>query len=138
MLKAVLDTNILLSALIWRGAPYHCLLSAQAGFFELIISEEILTELSRVLVKKFKIEKPKVEEFITLVRSTGRLVSIAESIRVIADDPSDDKVIETAVSAHADFIVTGDQHLLKLKKYQNFRIIKAAEFLQEILKLKTY
>lgn len=134
MVKAVLDTNILVSALIWKGAPYRCLISAQAGFFELIISEEILDELSRVLAKKFKIETEKVAKFIALVRKTGRVVKAVDSIRLIADDPSDNKVIEAAAAADADFIVSGDHHLLRLNKYQNIRIVKAVVFLNTIFK----
>ena len=133
MAKAVLDTNILVSALIWRGAPYHCLLSAQAGFFELIISEPILDELSSVLAGKFRIEDEQVKEFISLVKRTGHLVRIVDRIRLVADDPSDDKVVEAAAAAKADFIVTGDHHLLKLGKYKNVRIIKAAAFLHMML-----
>jgi len=91
-----------------------------------------------VLIRKFKIENEKVEEFVALVRRTGNLVTAAGSIRLISDDPSDDQVVATAVSAQADLIITGDHHLLRIKKYQNIRIIKAAEFLKTYLEFQKF
>jgi predicted nucleic acid-binding protein len=61
-LKAVLDTNVLVSALFWRGIPYRCLLAAEADLYELVISDEIVDELAKVLVEKLRLTKGEAEE----------------------------------------------------------------------------
>lgn len=68
MIKAVLDTNILVSALFWRGAPYRCLISAEAGLYELILSEPILEELNQVLRRKFQLPAPEAQKSLLIIK----------------------------------------------------------------------
>lgn len=70
-MKAVMDTNVLISALFWRGAPYRCLLAAEAGLYELVISDEIVDELKGVLSEKFRLSKPEIEESVGAIRKIG-------------------------------------------------------------------
>ncbi|MBI5855728.1 MAG: putative toxin-antitoxin system toxin component, PIN family [Nitrospirae bacterium] len=109
-MKAVFDTNILISAVLWRGASYRCLLAAQAGLVELSLSEPILAEFRRVLTGKFRLAAEQVEETLLTVREMATLVQIGGLLRVVADDAEDDKFIETAQVAGAEYLVSGDHH----------------------------
>ena len=128
-MKAVFDTNILVSATLWRGSPYRCLLAAQAGLVELFVSPSILSEFTRVLQVKFHLSPGQVAEAQAVVEGAATLVEIAGTLRVVPDDPEDDKFIETAQIARADYVVTGDHHLLKLGLQGNPQIVNARAFL---------
>ena len=120
-MKAVMDTNVLVSALFWRGAPFRCLLAAKAGLYDLVFSEEILVELKRVLVEKFRLSNDEAEESLSFIRELGQAVKVTEKLRAVAKDPDDDKFLEAAVSAGAEIVVTGDRHLLELHQSRTFR-----------------
>lgn len=113
-MKVVLDTNILVSGLLWRGAPYRCLLAVRAGLADLVISRPILDELRRVLVTKFHHTAEEAEEAVTFVRESATMVEVPGQLRVVRDDAEDDKFIETAQVAGANYVVSGDRHLLAL------------------------
>ncbi len=134
MVKAVLDTNVLVSALFWRGTPYRCLLVAEAGLYELVISDEILDELEKVLAKKFRLSKGEVEEAVGVIQKIGQRVEISKRVQVVKYDPDDDKFLEAAIAAAAEIIVSGDQHLLQLHQYEGIQILKASDFLKQVLK----
>lgn len=95
-MRVVLDTNILVSALLWRGAPYRCLLAVQAGLADLVISPPILEELRTVLVTKFRHTARDADEAIGLIQAAADVVEISGQLRVVPDDPDDDKFVETA------------------------------------------
>ncbi|MGH7182241.1 MAG: PIN domain-containing protein [Nitrospiraceae bacterium] len=82
-MKAVFDTNILVSATLWRGSPYRCLLAAQAGLVELFVSQPILAEFTRVLQEKFHLSAWQVAEALAVVGGTASLVEIAGTLRVV-------------------------------------------------------
>ena len=124
-MKVVFDTNILVSAMLWRGTPYRCLLAIRAGFAELILSPPILEEFRGVLSKKFAITQEDVEDNIAVVRESSTLIDIPGILHVIMDDPDDDKFIETALVAGAPVVVSGDKHLLRLGDYAGVKVISA-------------
>lgn len=128
-MRVVFDTNILISASLWRGAPYRSLLAAQAGLVELVLSPPILTELNRVLLEKFQFTQPEAQELIALAKSCAIIVEISGTLRVVPDDHDDDKFIETAQVAGAQCIVSGDTHLLKIGSYERISIVTARTFL---------
>jgi uncharacterized protein len=131
--RIVLDTNVVLSALLWRGTPYRLLgLIRQQSAIELFTSAALLQELDEVL------SRPVATARLALVGRSARdlLVDYAEiaevvvptvTPRVIIADPDDDEVIAAAVTAGADLIVSGDRHLLALGVYQGIRIVAPAE-----------
>ncbi len=131
-MRVVLDTNILVSALLWRGAPYRCLLAIQAGLADLILPPPILDELRTVLVAKFRHSPAEADEAIGLIRGAARVVEITGGLRVVPDDPDDDKFIETAQVGDADLIVSGDRHLLGLGPVAGVRVATAREFLDQL------
>ena len=128
-MKAVFDTNILISAIFWRGSPYRCLLAAQAGLVDLYLSPPILAEFERVLHAKFHLPTEQIDEARAIVRGAARVVEIAGTVHVVSDDPSDDKFVETAQIAGADYLVSGDHHLLTCSSTGDVRVVTARVFL---------
>jgi putative PIN family toxin of toxin-antitoxin system len=131
-MRVVLDTNILVSALLWRGAPYRCLLAVQAGLADLVISPPILEELRTVLVTKFRHTARDADEAIGLIQTAADVVEISGQLRVVPDDPDDDKFVETAQAGRAERIVSGDRHLLALGSAAGVPVITAREFLDQL------
>lgn len=112
-MRVVLDTNILVSALLWRGTPYRCLLAVQAGLADLVISPPILEELRGVLLAKFHFTASDADEAVALIRAAAAdTVEISSQLRVVSGDSDDDKFVETARIGRAELIVSGDRHLL--------------------------
>jgi uncharacterized protein len=131
-MRVVLDTNILVSALLWRGTPHRCLLAVQASLADLILSPPILTELRTVLLAKFRHTPAEADEAIRAVRAMAELVEISGGLRAVPDDPDDDKFIETAQVGRADLIVSGDRHLLALGSTASVSVLTAREFLDRL------
>jgi putative PIN family toxin of toxin-antitoxin system len=129
MTRVVLDTNVFISALMFGGLPGSLLDLALLQSFLLVISPALLDELDEKLRLKFDVSA----EDTAIIRA--KLESIAEIVRpditvhVIEDDPDDDRVLECAVKGSADYIVTGDRHLLKLGSYKAIAIVTVRQFL---------
>jgi len=130
---AVLDTNVLISAVGWRGNPYRCLGLVRAGVVEAVICQEILDELAEKLEAKLAFSPSDTVETLAELVSLMRMVSIPGTLKVVAADPDDDKVLECATVGDATHVVTGDRrHLLPLGNYQGIRIVTPADFLAEV------
>jgi uncharacterized protein len=116
-LRVVLDVNVLASALLSRaGAPGRLIAMWLGGAFELVVSEELLAELSRALAYpklREHISREDAAEFITLLRSTASMLAGAERLDHISRDPGDDYLLALA-KASASILVSGDRHLLVL------------------------
>ena len=131
MYKAVLDTNVYLSALHFGGKPDLILRLSRgrAKRFELYTSPAILKELATVLsYDKFLWSEPRITKTIQRIAAMADVVETRKSISV-APDEADNRILECAVKAKVDFIVSGDSHLLGLKEYKGIRILKPAQFL---------
>ncbi len=138
MIRAVLDTNILISALITKktSAPLQLYKAFTAQKFLLITSPSILAEVEDVInrekIVKFHKRTPGqrktiMEQLATLSYVT--LESITSKEVVIERDPKDDKFLHAAIEAHADYIVSGDDDLLNLKEYAGIKILSPNDFL---------
>ena len=137
-MRLVLDTNIVISALLWKGSP-HALFTEARGrpAVTLYTSARLLAELADILSR---------DKLATFVRASGHTpdalmqtylnvarIALPRAIpRVVARDPDDDHVVACAIAARADLIVSGDHHLLDLKEHQGIRIVSAAEALRLI------
>lgn len=131
-MRVVLDTNVLVSALIFPGAtPETVYRLALEGRIELVTSPPLLAELARVLAEKFGWTQVAVTEALEQIRRIALIVEPSNSLRVIATDPADDRVLEAANAADAPVIVSGDHHLLDLGGWQSLRILSPAAFLAE-------
>ena len=131
-MKVVPDTNVLISALFWRGNPYRILRLAIEGKIKLVISEEIIGEVREVLMReeKFELTEEEIETYCTLLRYHAELVNPSKTLRVITKDPDDNKFLECAVEGKADCIVSGDSHLLELEEYKGIKILTPAELIK--------
>ena len=135
-MKVVFDTNIYISAFVIPGGNAEkAYLYAIEGDFELCTSVSILTELARKLDDKFGWEKQKIVQLIISISDVATVLKTTPLLKVLSDDP-DNRILECALKAGADFLVTGDKHLLKLRNYENFEIMKLANFLR-IIQQKT-
>ncbi|MFH0941134.1 MAG: putative toxin-antitoxin system toxin component, PIN family [Candidatus Omnitrophota bacterium] len=134
MIRAVLDSNVLISSLFWKGLPRHIVDLAIAQHIENITSPDILSEIESVLYEDFSdIPYSKIEEIIRDILSYSHLV-ISEKIVVKGlRDIADAKIIACAIAGKADYIVTGDKDLLVLREYKGIRIVTPKTF-SEILK----
>ncbi|MBC8116234.1 MAG: putative toxin-antitoxin system toxin component, PIN family [Candidatus Saccharimonas sp.] len=108
-LVAVLDTNVLLSAVGWKGKPYQCLELARAGSIDAVVCPEILAELTEKLHHRLHFTPDAINATLTDLLSVLTVVRIANQLHGISADPDDDKVLECAVAANATHIVTGDR-----------------------------
>lgn len=131
-MRVVLDTNILISALIFPGgapeAVYRLVLERRV---DLVTSRSLLAELGRVLTDKFGWDPGRAEEAVAQVTRVGTVVEPTETIRVIEEDPADDRVLEAASQGDAEVIVSGDRHLLRLPSWRGITILKASAFLDD-------
>lgn len=135
MVRAVLDTNVLLSALIFPGGPPDKVFRfAIQRRYALLTSVFILKELERVLRLKFGLSKETVTPMIGLVADTAtEIVSPVTRLHVIQTCESDNRILECAVDGRASYLVTGDRkHIYPLQRFESSRIVLPSEFLSII------
>jgi uncharacterized protein len=134
---AVFDTNILFSGTGgWKGSPYQCLQMARAGIVGLVTCAPLLDELEEKLRGKLDFSASRAWKVIAELLTISRLVAITGQLKVVKDDPDDDKVLECAVVGSAGYIVTGDRrHLLPMKSYGAIQIVTPAEFIALVPRL---
>ncbi|MCX6563941.1 MAG: putative toxin-antitoxin system toxin component, PIN family [Candidatus Aminicenantes bacterium] len=127
----VLDTSVFLSAVLFRGPTSRIVSLWQTGRISVLMSAEVLKEYARVLAyPKFKLSSEEIQviieqellPYITPVR-------INKIVPVIRQDPSDDKFLALAAAGKADYILSGDGHLLNLASYAGVQILRPDEFL---------
>ncbi len=134
MLRIVADTNIDISALFWRGNPYKLIHLCFEGKAKLVVSKPIIEELERVLLtgEKFRMEREDVAMYSRIILINSDLVAPNFTLKVIEKDPADDRILECAVEGEADYLVSGNKHLLEVKEFQGIKIITAKQLLDII------
>lgn len=136
MIKAVIDTNILVSGLISpKASPAKIISLWRERKFVLVISEEIIEELKRVLLypkifQKYGLSERTIDKYLKIIKAFSEVVKPKERIELISSDTEDNKFLEVALEANVNFIVSGDKHLLDLKEFRGIKIIKAEKFLR--------
>ncbi len=135
-MRLVLDTNLVVSAMLWGGTPRLLLEVARDQRIELFTSTPLLAELTDILNRR-KFEKKIAASLFTVDQIVDRYAALALLVRPgptprIAPDPDDDIVIGTAQPANADLIVSGDSHLIDLKSFQQIPIVTAAAAIERI------
>jgi putative PIN family toxin of toxin-antitoxin system len=132
--RVVLDTNVIVSALLFGGYPERVFLAGLRGEIQLLTSHALLQELESVLHKKFKLNMRLVKDMLQLFKAVAEIVETVSQLKVIAISDDDNRVLECAVDGHADFIVTGDtKHILPLKEYKGIKILTPSEFARLLL-----
>jgi putative PIN family toxin of toxin-antitoxin system len=139
VLRVVLDTNVFVSGLLSKtGLPAKMLDAWRAGQYLLITSPPIITEIKRVLEaprirEKYFITNGDIEELIILLEKDALIVPGHTDVKnAIPDDPSDEMFLACAMDASADFIVSGDRHLLDISQYKGIPIIAVNEFEEKL------
>ncbi len=134
MKRVVLDTNVVVSALLFRGETSRLHALWKKKTFSIAASKEIMAEYVRVLAyPKFKLTEGEIKDIIQeeLLPFVEPILVTAKLVRACAD-PDDDKFLACAKDAKANAIVSGDEHLLSLKKFNGCLIVKVEEFLKKV------
>ncbi len=127
----VLDTNVLISALLFGGPPRAILAMILAGSVDCSLSLPILDELRDVLHRpKFGLSSEQAMAVVEELSALCAIVGPSERISAIRADPDDDRILECALEARAGIIISGDAHLLDLGVYKGIRIMNPSEFLK--------
>jgi uncharacterized protein len=137
MLRVVVDTNILIRALIKpRGTVGPILTQLAAGAYTVVYSQPLLDELVEKLAlprirDKYGLDKQAIETTLALLALRGELVQPTRVVKVCRD-PDDNALIEAALAGGTEYIVTGDEDLLVLKKFETVRIVTPRVFLTAV------
>lgn len=135
MIRITVDTNVLVSATFWYGASYRIIELVEQGKVELVLSEAIIQEFSAVLEYE-EIKKKIVNKRLLMLRTVEKLVFMSKiiapviRIAVVKEDPDDDKILECAVAGDVNYLISKDNHLLKIVKYGIIKIVSPEEFLK--------
>lgn len=127
-IKTILDTNVVISGIFWKGPPFEILTAWQKQRFHLVISLPILYEYRRVLAEMTKRASPVLHSILELIELHSEMVEPFSFAKTVCSDPDDDKFLEAALAADADYVVSGDAALLKLKNYKRIKIVRPAGF----------
>lgn len=130
MIHVTADSNIYISALNFGGTPDRLIELARIGVIQLAVSSAITEEVSRVLRDKFGWEEEKIALALAQISGFTERVEPDSRIDAVPEDPTDNRILECAVAAKSDYLVTGDKHLLKLGHFGTVKIVHTAEFLE--------
>ena len=131
VIRVVLDTNVLVSGLLFGGIPGKLLDLWKTGKIRLIMSREMLDEFLRVLAyPKLRLSEEEIHYLLYVeVLPHVEMVKVHPGPILIPMDPSDDIFLHCALAAGTKYIISGDRHLLHLKSYKRIKILSPAEFL---------
>ena len=144
MIRAVLDTNVWVSAILTPGNPPAKILEfALTGKMRLLVSPGIIREIGQVLkypkvkksLKKHRITSQEVDDVILKLLKAALITPGGILAEGVSDDPADDMIIACALEGRADFIISGDHHLTDVKDYQGIKIVAPSTFLALIANL---
>ena len=130
-LRVVVDTNVLISSLIFGGKPRQIITLIQNHKIVAVTSPLLIAELVDILVKKFYFIPAKVELTLELIKENFTIVYPTEVVDAVRRDQDDNKVLEAAIEGHCSHLVTGDSHLLDLALFRNIVILKPDDFLSK-------
>jgi len=133
-MRVVLDTNVLISGIFWTGKPKEIINYARKREIIFLTSRHLLRELKNVLTseqKSFKLLEKDANIILEHLKEFGTVCQIKSSFSICKHD-ADNRVLECAIDGKADYIVTGDKHLLEIRKFKSIKIITVSEFLKKL------
>ncbi len=137
-MKVVFDTNVVASASFWRGAPFFCLVAWAQGRCEAVVSPALLAEYLET-IEELRLEYPG-RPFVAwadALTESATLVFPVDRAPGATPDPGDEMVLECALAAEADYIVSGDKkHLLPLRQFRDIPIVSPSDFLRRLATIK--
>lgn len=134
-MRAVVDTNVIISGSLWEGRPAEVMRQIETGRVEMYLSADILEEIEEVLEQE-KLKGPiarsgqSVKMVMNKIYSMASIVNPKVKVRRVKEDPDDNKFLECAVECKADYIISGDKHLLDLGEHGGIKIVLASQFLE--------
>jgi putative PIN family toxin of toxin-antitoxin system len=134
-MKIVLDANIFISASFWGGKPYDVFERVAEGTDSLFVTTDVLEEIESALRKpKFSAYEDLINTAVMNIQKLSRKVAVSPQSRVsgVCRDPKDDKYLECAIAAKADYIISGDKDLLDLKEYGGVKIVTVKWYLETV------
>ncbi|MBS3153625.1 putative toxin-antitoxin system toxin component, PIN family [Candidatus Woesearchaeota archaeon] len=136
-MKITVDTNVLITATFWNGDSNIIIGKAEKKEIELVLSMEILKEFSKVLAykeiqDKIRNKNLEMKRTVEKVAAISTIVEPTQRFAVVKEDSDDNKFIECAKAGNVDFIISKDNHLLKIKEFEGIKIITSKEFLKII------
>jgi putative PIN family toxin of toxin-antitoxin system len=131
-MKIVVDANMFISAFIWGGIPEAVVYRVTDKSDALFLSDSIVDEIERTFRKpKLRQSESRIVAFVAYIKKIGKIVTISPKHRItgVCRDLSDEKYIECALAAGADYIISGDRDLLDLKEYGGVKIVTARDYM---------
>lgn len=134
MIRATIDTNVVVSGLLFGGIPLKILRAAFEQWFTWVTSPDLLSELESVLqLKKFSLSRAEIHDLTEPVMDAVEIVVPQKRLSVIKRCEADNRVLECAVEGQCEFIVTGDRRdLLSLREFHGIEIIEPRKFLSKL------
>ena len=132
MPRITLDTNVVVSALISPGTSRQVLELARSGAVTLILSPFILEETAGVLRTKMAWDDGRIRTALEMIKGLSTLVRPEKSLSVVKEDAQDNRIVECAAFGRADYLVSGDKHILSLKEYQGIRFLSPRDLLEAL------
>ena len=128
--KVVFDTNVLISATLWdNSVAQKFLFRCIRENIQVFSSQEIIDEYKEILARDFDYKEQEIGEILERVLRFVTLVTPNKKVDVIKEDPDDNMIIECAIESKAEYIISYDKHLLKLKEFQGIKIVRPEEAL---------
>ncbi len=133
-MRVVIDTNVFISSFLGRGNPKQIIDLWINGNLTLCLSREIIDEYVEVLIRLGIKNANEIEEMLQLFANGYHSIFTAKTktLKIVMEDPDDNKFFECAVSLEAKFIISGDKNVLKIKDYCGIKVVSPKEFLAEL------
>src|SRR6266481_8108139 len=131
-MRIVVDTNVIVSALVFGGLPRRVFEVVESGHCEFYYSAEIESETRRVLRDKFGWDEDRLDRYLPVLWRLGERVTPQRRVNAVKEDPDDNRILECALAAGADMTVSGDGHLLRLTAFEGIAILTPREFLSTL------
>jgi len=139
-MKVVLDTNVLVSALIKAGKPRELIFRIIKGKVQLVLSRSILEEFLEVTddprIRRY-VDEDDIIAFLRVLGSIAKIVRVRSKFKVVKEDPDNDVILRTAKDGRVNYIVSGDRHLLSLGEFRGIKIVTVNEILKLLKERKT-
>jgi len=131
--RVVIDTNVLVSAIFWTGKPKQLLNRVRHQEITFVTSNDLLNELKEILIRRdkpFHLSDNEADQVVETIRGLAEVVKIHTRITACLDE-MDNKVLACAIDGKAEYIISGDMHLLRLGAFKGIRIMNVSDFLNQ-------
>ncbi len=125
------DTNVLVSSTIVKGSSFEILRLSKLGKIKLVLSLEIIKEFKEVISRpKFGFSEEQISNAVKQLISISEIIVSVTKIKIVKDDNDDNIILSTAIDGKAEYLVSGDPHLLKIKNFKSIKIVKPSNLLK--------